>query len=476
MPVLMSKIWSSPQYRFRVPAAEDNDMRLKEVVIDVTNSAPSFNEPSRHLSYLLDQASRFLGGVKYPKILDVGAGKLRNTIYLLKNLPGSQLWAVEYQELREGSEQAQHMYNKAAQFGGRFKPVVFPCQFLKLTQQFDLAVVANVMGVMPIPAERLLLLQCCYTRLKNSAYLLWYSQHKEADYTPGGSRCNDTTRLGDGYHVGSGKFRAFYRDIGPDEADQLLLASGFKFVQSLPAGHNLARIYQKTPYNLFSKLLKTTEISKIFVAGQSIPLPTDAPLKEVEAGHSHSVIAPDPQSFSFEHLCAQSLASLKQGNKDATSFHRVCELIFRRVFEGRLRNFRVEQEIDEGTKRVDIVARNYDEVGFFHRVQSYYHIPSPNIFIECKNYEKDPSNPELDQLAGRMHTNTGMLGFLVYRSGKNRARIRQRCKAVVKKGQYIIDLDDNDLRTMLKLRSDGEGQQLDDFLEQRLDLLTLQPE
>ena len=96
--------------------------------------------------------------------------------------------------------------------------------------------------------------------------------------------------------------------------------------------------------------------------------------------------------------------------------------------------------MDGGIKRVDIIAKNHADSGFFRRLDTSYHIPSPNIFIECKNYTEDPVNQEVDQLAQRFRPNQGMFGFLVYRSCQNPALLKKRCKALVQDGKYIIDL------------------------------------
>jgi hypothetical protein len=181
---------------------------------------------------------------------------------------------------------------------------------------------------------------------------------------------------------------------------------------------------------------------------------------------------PDPDEFAIEELCIKRLRTLPVGNAYATDFHRLAELILRRVFQNSLRKFAIEKEINEGTKRVDIVARNFADKGFFRRLDSPYHIPCANIFIECKNYRDDPSNPDTDQIANRLLKETGMFGFLIYRSCNNRALLRTRLKVLTRSQKYVMDLDQDDLITLLKLRKQGERSKIDDLLEEKLDLLT----
>lgn len=187
-------LWKSPRYKFRVPLHDGSDGLLKEVAIDVTGSAPTFPEPSVFMCAAIEKALALLATISRPRILDVGAGKLRTTLYILRKVKTARLWAVEYEQLRNSSEQAKSMYKKAEGFKERFNSVVFPHEFIALSGGFDLAIVANVLGTMPIPAERLLLLQHCHQKVKKGGHLLWYSQHNEGDYAEGGSRCNASSR------------------------------------------------------------------------------------------------------------------------------------------------------------------------------------------------------------------------------------------------------------------------------------------
>lgn len=465
-------MWASPKYCFRVRKDRDGDGVLKEICIDVTRSAPPFSEPSDAMKSALSRVQELIAHKREPAILDVGAGKLRNTIYLLRNCPKSRLWAVEYEDLRSSMDQARKMYPEAEGFRKRFSSVIFPHEFLGLRQDFDLILLMNVVGIMPIPAERLFLLRCCFKRLKIGSFLLWYSQHNEGDYAEGGPRCNNKTRLGDGYHIGTKKYRTFYRDFSPEEVDQHLLASGFRLSETIPAGHNLARIYQKEKTSVFASLMDTKSIENITLQSDTIGEPSTK-IKFVNPSSRTPLVIPNPPEFEFEELCIALLQKLPSGKRNATQFHRLSELILRRVFQYELGTFVIEQELDEGIKRVDIIAKNHAAKGFFRRLDNSYHIPSPNIFIECKNYSEDPANQEVDQLAQRLRPNRGMFGFLVYRHSQNRGLLRKRCKALVSENKYVIDLDDADVIKLLRFRSEEGLQEINEMLEKRLDLLTL---
>jgi hypothetical protein len=464
-------LWKSPKYKFRVPNL-DGDGLLKEIAIDVTGSAPSFPEPSQFMQTAIEHALAQVANISKPRILDVGAGKLRTTLYILRKHRNSKLWAVEYEQLRTSTKQARAMYVQAEGFLDRFNPVVFPHEFVKLTGEFDLAIVANVLGTMPIPAERLLLLQYCHQKVRDKGHLLWYSQHNEGDYAEGGTRCNNATRLGDGFHIGQNRYRTFYRDIPAEEVDQLLLSCGFRFTESIPAGHNIARIYKKSSPNLFAPVLKRSDIEVICKHQAGIPDPLTPEIKVIEPSHKTVAVLPDPNGFSIEDLCIERLSNLGVGGRFATEFHRLSELIMARIFQNSLRKFEIEKEINEGTKRVDIVAKNFANKGFFRRLDSHYHIPCANVFIECKNYNDELANPETDQISTRLRKDRGMFGILIYRKCEDRLLLRTRLKQFLP-DRYVIDLDQDDLIKLLRLRKQGGRAQIDDLLEARLDILTL---
>ena len=58
---------------------------------------------------------------------------------------------------------------------------MFPNPFIDDHKSFDLAILANVLPVMPIPAERLYVLKVLHEKVRADKYLLWIAQ-KEGPY------------------------------------------------------------------------------------------------------------------------------------------------------------------------------------------------------------------------------------------------------------------------------------------------------
>jgi hypothetical protein len=178
-------------------------------------------------------------------------------------------------------------------------------------------------------------------------------------------------------------------------------------------------------------------------------------------------LAVDPAEPPLGTADIDLLRAIPTGNKNA---HRYQRHVFRAlvsVFNGILRLARVETPIDGGRKRIDITAMNQADGGFFAFTLRAHGIAAPQVVIECKNYSSDPSNEELDQLAGRLHPRQ-QFGILVTRSVKDRNTLAQRCQAYVRKAEYLIVLDDDDIATLITAAINDDHKAIDDLLTRRL--------
>jgi hypothetical protein len=112
---------------------------------------------------------------------------------------------------------------------------------------------------------------------------------------------------------------------------------------------------------------------------------------------------------------------------------------------------KVEQEIHDGRKRIDIVYTNGVKSGIFQRFTPKTGLISASIMVECKNYSRDVENSEVDQLSGRFGNNRGWLGFLVCRHVNDKPRLLARCRDSARDGRgFMIPLDDDDIQVMLR--------------------------
>jgi hypothetical protein len=127
-----------------------------------------------------------------------------------------------------------------------------------------------------------------------------------------------------------------------------------------------------------------------------------------------------------------------------------------------------EFELHEGRKRIDIKYTNAAQVGFFHTMLISSQARALSVFVECKNYNKELNNPELDQLSGRFGHQRGFLGFIICRRMENRIKIVKRCRDTANDQRgYMIVLQDEDINTMLKFIESGNRPNIDLFLRER---------
>jgi hypothetical protein len=163
------------------------------------------------------------------------------------------------------------------------------------------------------------------------------------------------------------------------------------------------------------------------------------------------------------------LGQIPPGTEHASAYHNFIFGILQALFYPGLRNPQKEAEIHDGRKRIDISFNNGAKNGFFSDLRSNYKVYCPLVFFECKNYAGDPTNPELDQLAGRFSNKRGMFGAIVCRTVQDKPKMLKRCKDSLHDHRgWIFVLDDDDIITLLKLRSQQNARGMADFLNNRM--------
>lgn len=141
------------------------------------------------------------------------------------------------------------------------------------------------------------------------------------------------------------------------------------------------------------------------------------------------------------------VAAVRPGRDGATLYHRAVFDLLSAVFYPPLVNFKKEDNIHDGRKRIDITCDNAASAGFFDWLNRGYHCPI--IPIECKNYDHDPANPELDQISSRFSDQRGTVGLLVCRAFKDKGLFLERCRDTSKDRRgYVLALDDDDLKVL----------------------------
>jgi len=195
-----------------------------------------------------------------------------------------------------------------------------------------------------------------------------------------------------------------------------------------------------------------------------------ADFKRAERTRETSLPIEDLLSQDVESICQHletKLAEIPVGPEDATRYHRLAVSILDFLLYPNLTKPRIEQEIHEGRKRVDILFDNGASSGFFASLANQAQIPCRYVFGECKNYGRDVGNPEVDQLAGRFSVNRGRFGLLLCRDVADMDRLLARCRDTFSDQRgLIIPLTDIDLRAGLRYRATGTGHSLESKLDE----------
>ncbi|MBB2713085.1 hypothetical protein N2597_03200 [Rhizobium sophoriradicis] len=172
-------------------------------------------------------------------------------------------------------------------------------------------------------------------------------------------------------------------------------------------------------------------------------------------------------------LLANALAGIPTGNKDATRYHDHALAICTFLFYPQLITPVKEAELHEGRKRLDIRFSNSAEAGFFHKMIVSNQARAVSVPVECKNYQKQIANPELDQLSGRFGHQRGFFGLLLCRSMDDREAIIKRCRDTANDQRgYMLVLDDTDVIAMLNYVAEGRRREIDKLLDARFAEIT----
>lgn len=227
MGVLPKRDWSDPYYRYVLPS--------RPGTIDVTGSIPNFDNEVDGLSDVVAEFRR--RGFK--RICDFGAGKLRNTLYLLRK--GFKVWAVEFPKAFEppgGKKQ----FDKARKYDGFFF-LKYPEAFLAFREKVDAILLINVIHIVPLESERKKILRECRGRLKEGGLLFWMSVYGEPHYKPA-----VTKRLSveDGWCYNLHKqHQTFYKEYKIPDVQALVTSAGYSLVRPIAANHHRAFLFQK---------------------------------------------------------------------------------------------------------------------------------------------------------------------------------------------------------------------------------------
>lgn len=450
-------LWKSPVYKFRIPNDEDEDLR--EVVVDVTGSAPSYGGPSQALQSTLKEIFLTKEYGKINTVLEFGAGKLKNVPFILKQ--GKSVGAVEFKELGSNGITKENI-KIASKYGKKFEKLLFPNPFISNNKKYDLALLLNVPPVMPVPAERLILFDILHKKVNKGKFLLWLAQ-KEGSYKKIKDEGNND--LGDGLWMGARNYRkTFYKYFQVEELDEIMYLYGFEREKIFTVPDD-ARLYKRMDNSLFSGLLTQERIRNLIPEDKSIKEPVSSKVKRVKPKSTTKLVLPNPDELSIENLYIERLKKIEPGHDGAYEYHKLVAHALGRIFRGSLRNMGIEYDIEGGIKRVDIVYTNSAKEGFFLNLRE--NIDCGHPMVEVKNISHDPKNEEFSQLRDRFKKGRGHFGIIVCRKIENHDDVIKRCKEGLP-DNIVIVLSEDDLYELLKLSREKMDGEINDFMDKKL--------
>lgn len=240
--------------------------------------------------------------------------------------------------------------------------------------------------------------------------------------------------------------------------------------QELSAGSGLVQVLKDGRQKVYKKDVRKKYAdpdSSLKEKNEKYTLSDPRILEQYRADKAKQEHRDPPLTFEeFEHLTGSPLpdwdallsavTNLKPGQNDAKAFHRAVEKFLTAFFYPSLTEPRIESELHQGRKRVDIRYTNTGIGGFFGWAHKTYP-PQPYAWVECKNYNADLNNDALDQLSGRFSDKRGNFGFLVCRQFKKKTDFIARCRDTAKDDRgFVIVLDDEDLTQLVAARKEDE--------------------
>ena len=226
----MAGIWELPLYEFNLPS--------RKIVVNVTRSCPSFSVPTPGIS----DVAATLSKEGYKRVLDFGAGKLRNTLFLLSRKAGFRVWAVEFSDCLE-TLAGQQRLAEAQNYKGFFLKH-WPNEFLAADFEVDVVLLVNVANVVPDEADRKRIVSECTKRLRSGGWFLWMSQYGEPHYKPGVTR-RLSSQDGGWFYSLDKEFQTYYKEFTIPEIKSYFDIKRYVELRKINAPHHRAFLFKK---------------------------------------------------------------------------------------------------------------------------------------------------------------------------------------------------------------------------------------
>jgi 2-polyprenyl-3-methyl-5-hydroxy-6-metoxy-1,4-benzoquinol methylase len=223
-------LWSDPYYKF----SNANKLRSEPITVDVTSSAGNFPDEIAGLADIITEFKD--AGVTH--ICEVGAGKLRNTLFLLREK--FAVTAVEHPQVFD-RPQGKERFGRAK----KYKRFVYrtPAAFATCSEVYDAMLLINVINIVPDTRDRQRMIAACSTHIRKGGFLVWMTQYGEPHYRRGVAT---RMRICDGYCYNlSHEYQSFVKEFEIPEIRAMLPSSQYRELRQLNVRFNHAFLYER---------------------------------------------------------------------------------------------------------------------------------------------------------------------------------------------------------------------------------------
>lgn len=212
-------LWKSPIYELPNEKGE-------LIKINVTNSVSAGLEANSVIYEVIE----FFQSHNVNTVLDFGAGALRHCFPLLK--AGFAVCAVEYEEQFQKPKCIEA--RDLAKLDANFSQLIFPKDFISDRNKFDAVLLCYVLNVMPLPKERIKVVDYLYRKMNDDSYLLYMAQWGQIKYI------DTTKKVSDGYYKGAKyNYKTFYRETKTPDTHELFKGKRLRRIKSYDQGGNV---------------------------------------------------------------------------------------------------------------------------------------------------------------------------------------------------------------------------------------------
>jgi hypothetical protein len=187
----------------------------QHVVVDLTRSAPT----QIRAVPAIEELSEHWEQKGYQQVIDVGCGRLRNSLVLVEHFA---LWICDFPEQLRNPNLADRLAKLAA--SPNFRGAVEADALENRGLEADAAVLAFVLHTLPEEALRVQLIRNVVRNTRPPHEIFIAVPNGEYYYR---QRMAEQNRFNDGYLFGSGKRRTFYRDYSASQIDSFMAQLGF---------------------------------------------------------------------------------------------------------------------------------------------------------------------------------------------------------------------------------------------------------